>query len=80
MNTLLQLAAIQPIYQPGDSVLLGWALTLLLIAVIVTFVVWLVSKFAGQPNIPEQFRWIIWVVVGIALLVFIFAALGISIP
>lgn len=80
MNTLLLLAALKPLFQPGGSVILGWLLTLLLIAGIVVFVVWLVSKFAGPPSIPEPFRWIIWVLVAIALLVFIFAALGIGIP
>lgn len=77
MNTL---ALIHPLFQPGGSVILGWVLTLVLIAVIVSFVVWLVTKFAGPPVIPEPFRWIIWVVVAIALIVFIFAALGVGIP
>lgn len=73
-------ALLAPVYSPGGSVILGWLLTLLLIAVIVYFVVWLVTKFAGPPVIPEPFRWIIWVVVAVALLVFIFAALGIRLP
>lgn len=76
MNTLLALA---PIVQTGHSGLINWLVTLLIIAVVVSFVVWLVTKFAGPPSIPEPFRWIIWVVVAIALLVFIFAALGIAI-
>lgn len=63
----------------GHSPLLSWLITLLVIAVIVCFVVWLVTKFAGPPSIPEPFRWIIWVVVAILLLIFIFAALGIAI-
>lgn len=74
------LAILHPLFQPGGSIILGWLLTFVLIAAIVTFVVWLVSKFAGPPSIPEQFRWIIWVIVAIGLLVFIFAALGIGIP
>lgn len=79
MKTLLFLAEIHPIYSPaGHSPLLGWLITLLVIAVIVSFVVWLVTKFAGPPVIPEPFRWIIWLVVAIALLVFIFASLGIA--
>lgn len=74
------LAVLQPLFRPGGSVILGWLLTLVLIAAIVIFVVWLVTKFAGPPSIPEPFRWVIWVLVAIALLVFIFAALGIGIP
>lgn len=80
MNTLTLLAAIRPLFEVGGSVILGWLLTLVLIAVIVSFVVWLVSKFAGPPSIPEPFRWVVWVVVAIALLIFIFAALGIGLP
>lgn len=78
MNALF-LAAVQPIFQTGHSPLLNWLITLLVIAVVVSFVVWLVTKFAGPPVIPEPFRWIIWVVVALALLIFIFAALGIAI-
>lgn len=77
MNPLL---AIAPIVTIGGSVILGWLLTFLLIATIVIFIVWLVTKFAGPPSIPEPFRWIIWVVVAIALLLFIFAALGVHLP
>lgn len=73
------LCFIHPVVTVGTGGLLSWLLTLLLIAVIVTFVVWLVTKFAGPPSIPEPFRWIIWVVVAIILLVFICAALGIAI-
>lgn len=79
MNALL-LAAFQPFFQVGGSVVLSWLLTFVLIAAIVMFVVWLVTKFAGPPSIPEPFRWIIWVVVAIGLLIFLFAALGIGIP
>lgn len=77
MNPLL---AIAPIVSIGGSVILGWLLTFLLIAAIVIFIVWLVTKFAGPPSIPEPFRWIIWVVVAIALVLFIFAALGVHLP
>lgn len=77
MNTFLALAPLFPI--TGHSLLLSWLVTLLIIAVVVSFVVWLVTKFAGPPSIPEPFRWIIWVVVAIALLVFIFASLGVAI-
>lgn len=78
MNTLF--LALAPVFSvAGHSPLLGWLITLLVIAVVVSFVVWLVSKFAGPPSIPEPFRWIIWVIVAIALLVFIFASLGVSI-
>lgn len=79
MNPLI-LAALTPIFTPaGHSPLLGWPITLLVIAVVVSFVVWLVTKFAGPPSIPEPFRWIIWVIVAVALLVFIFASLGVAI-
>lgn len=77
MNTLLALA---PVVNVSGSAILGWLLTLAIIALIVWFVVWLVTKFAGPPVIPEPFRWIIWIVVAIALLIFIFAALGIRLP
>lgn len=82
MNALALFLAtgLHPLFQPGGSVILGWLLTLVLIAGIVIFVVWLVTKFAGPPVIPEPMRWIIWVLVAIALIVFIFAALGIGIP
>ena len=74
MNTLLLL---HPFVTVGTSGLLGWLITFLIIAAVVIFVVWLVSKFAGPPSIPEPFRWIIWIIVAIALLVFIFATLGV---
>lgn len=77
MNTLAVLAPIVPV---GGSSILSWLITLAIIAGIVIFIVWLVSKFAGPPSIPEPFRWIIWVVVAVALLLFIFAALGIHLP
>lgn len=76
MSTLL---AITPIVHVGAGGLLSWLITFVIIAAVVSFVVWLVSKFAGPPSIPEPFRWIIWVIVAIALLVFVFAALGIPI-
>lgn len=63
----------------GASPLLSWLITLLVLVVVVSLAVWLVSKFAGPPNIPEPARWIIWVIAAIALLVFIFAMLGVSI-
>lgn len=75
----MNLLALQPIMNvAGHSPLLSWLLSLLIIAVVVCFIVWLVTKFAGPPNIPEPFRWIIWVIVAIALLIFIFAAFGVS--
>lgn len=77
MNTLAVLA---PIVSVGGSSILSWLITLAIIAGIVIFIVWLVSKFAGPPSIPEPFRWIIWVAVAVALLLFIFAALGIHLP
>jgi hypothetical protein len=78
MNLLV--LALAPIVNVGGSQLLGWLLSLAIIAAIVWFVVWLVSKFAGPPSIPEPFRWILWIIVAIVLLMFIFAALGVRIP
>jgi ABC-type multidrug transport system permease subunit len=77
MSTLL--AELRPIIHVGQGGILSWIISLLILAVVVTFVVWLVSKFAGPPNIPEPFRWIIWVVVAVVLLVVICAALGVAI-
>lgn len=77
---MITLLALKPFVEVGGSALLGWLVTLLIIAVIVSFVVWLVTKFAGPPSIPEPMRWIIWVIVAIALLIFLFAALGIALP
>jgi len=74
------LAEIHPWINVGGSQVLSWLLTLCIIAAIVFFIVWLVSKFAGPPVIPQPVRWIIWVVVAIALLIFLFAALGIKLP
>lgn len=80
MNFLLALKPFVELNRGGQSSgLLSWLISLLIIAVVVWFVVWLVSKFAGPPNIPEGFRWVIWVIVAIALLIFIFASLGIAI-
>lgn len=72
------LAEIRPFVHVGSSGLLSWLISLLILAVAVTFIIWLVSKFAGPPNIPEPFRWIIWVVVGIALLILILGAFGVA--
>lgn len=75
----LYLCLIHPFVTVGTGGLLSWLVTLAIIAIVVSFVVWLVTKFAGPPNIPESFRWIIWLLVAIALIVFICAALGIAI-
>ncbi len=72
--------ALAPLVQVGGSLILSWLLTFVLIAAIVIFVVWLVTKFAGPPSIPEPFRWVIWVLVAIGLFIFVFAALGLRIP
>ena len=72
-------AELHPLFTVGQSGLLSWVVTFALIACVVWFVVWAVSKFAGPPSIPEPFRWIIWVIVAVVLLIFIFAALGIAI-
>ena len=79
MNLLI-LLALSPLINIGGSLLLSWLVSLVLIAVIVWFIVWLVTKFAGPPSIPEPARWIIWVIVAVALLIFIFAAFGLRIP
>lgn len=79
MNALITIA-LGPLVNVGGSTILSWMITLAIIAGLVIFVVWLVSKFAGPPSIPEPFRWIIWLVVAIALLIFVFAALGIRLP
>jgi ABC-type multidrug transport system permease subunit len=73
-------AEIHPWINVGGSQVLSWMLTLGLIAAIVFFVYWLVAKLVGPPTIPDPFRWIIWLVVIIALLIFLFAALGIRLP
>lgn len=76
----IPLSVLVPLVNVGGSAVLSWLLSLAIIAALVWFVVWLVTKFAGPPSIPEPFRWVIWLVVAIALLVFIFAALGIRLP
>lgn len=78
MNPML--ALIGPLFHAGSSVILSWMLTFILIAAVVCFVIWLVTKLAGPPVIPEPFRWIVWALVIIALVIFIFAALGIGLP
>lgn len=72
--------ALQPLFNTGGSAVLSWLLTLVIIAAIIYFIVWMVTKIAGPVSIPEPFRWIIWVVVVIALIIFLFAALGIRLP
>jgi len=76
-NALLALA---PIVNIGGSVLLSWLVTLLIIGGVVAFIIWLVKQFAGPPSIPDPYRWILWVIVAIGLIVFIFMAFGIHIP
>lgn len=76
----MNLALLTPFFNVGGSILLSWLLSLVIVACLVCFVVWLVTKFAGPPSIPEPFRWVIWVIVAILLLIFIFAAVGIRIP
>jgi hypothetical protein len=81
MSAISILAAIKPFVDLGSehSPLLNWLLSLVILAITVSFIVWLVSKFAGPPNIPEPFRWIIWVIVAIVLLIIICAAFGVAI-
>lgn len=76
----MMICAIQPFIVIGGGslgLLLSWLITLVLVAVAVYFVIYLVTKFAGPPNIPEPARWIIWIIVAIALLILIFAAVGV---
>lgn len=79
MNPIL-LLTLTPFFPVGGSLILSWLVTLAIIAGVVIFVVWLATKFAGPTVIPEPFRWILWLVVAIALIIFIFSALGIHIP
>ncbi len=74
------LTVLQPFINLGSShsSILNWLITLIILAISVCFIVWLVTKFAGPPNIPEPFRWIIWLIVGVVLLVIICAAFGVS--
>ncbi len=78
--TTTTILALTPFFTIGGSAILSWLLTLALIAVVIMFVVWLVTKFAGPPSIPEPFRWVIWLIVAIALLLFLFSSLGIHLP
>lgn len=81
MTSLIPILALAPLFNIGGSVVLSWLVTLAFIAVIVLFVVWLVTKMAGgPPNFPEWFKLAIWTVVILCLIVFIFAALGLHLP
>lgn len=73
------IANLTPLVSFGGP-LTSWLISLLIIAVIILFVVWAVSKVFGPPSIPENARWIAWLIVGLALLWFIFAALGLPLP
>lgn len=75
MNAILAATALTLSASP----LMNLLLTLLMVAIVVSFVVWIVTKFAGPPSIPEPFRWIIWVIVAVAMLVFVLWAFGIRI-
>ena len=63
MNTSPILAALKPLVEIGNSVLLSWFVTLVIVAAITSCVVWLITKVAGPPSIPENARWIVWVIV-----------------
>ncbi len=76
----MNILALAPLVSVGGSVVLSWLLTFVLIAAIVWFVVWIGTKLAGPPVIPEPMRWVVWCLIIIALLVFLFAALGIHLP
>lgn len=76
MNLTLALA---PIVQVGGP-LTSWLISVAIIVGLVLLAIWLITKVAGPPSIPEPFRWIIWVIVAIAILIFVFAAFGIRLP
>ncbi len=78
MNTLL--AVLTPLVTVGSSSILNWLITMVIIAATVWFVVFLVTKFAGPPSLPDPVKWVIWIVVAIGLLIFLFSALGIALP
>ncbi len=80
MNTLTTIAVLAPIVNVGGSSVLSWLLTVLIIVATVLIIIWLVTKVIGPPNIPEQFRWIMWIVVAIGLLIFLFSAFGVHLP
>ena len=76
MNLLLAFAPIVIVGGPLTS----WLVSVAIVIGIVLLIVWLVSKVFGPPSIPEPFRWIAWLIVGIALLIFVFAAFGLRLP
>lgn len=78
MKTLLALA---PFITIGDSILLSWLVSLILIAAIVWFITWCVRSVAGPPEeLPRGVKIGIWVIAAIIILVFVCAALGLRIP
>lgn len=80
MNIITQiLAAIAPIVTVGGP-LTSWLVSVALVIFVVCVVVWCVTKFAGPPSVPEPYRWIVWIIVGVALLYFIFAVFGLKLP
>jgi cation transporter-like permease len=76
----MNLLALEPIVNlgAGHSTLLSWLISLVILAIVVSVIVYLASKVLGPPNIPDPWRWILWIIVAIALLVLIFAAFGIA--
>lgn len=78
---LALIAAVQPFIKIGDSVLLSWTASVLAIIVVVLVIVWGASKFFGPPTPPPApWNWIIWSVMGLAIIIFLFAAFGVGIP
>lgn len=77
MNLIL--ATLAPLVTFGGP-LTSWLVSLVILAVIVCFVVWATTKCFGPPQPPREWSWIVWLIVGLALLWFIFAALGLPLP
>lgn len=82
MNPILAfLAVIQPFIKIGDSVLLSWVVSIFAILVVVSVIVWGASKVFGPPTPPPApWSWIIWGIIGLAIVIFLFAAFGVGIP
>lgn len=80
MNTLTTIVALAPLVNVGGSMLINWLLTMVLIVGTFLVLVWCLTKIIGPPNIPENFRWILWCIVAVGLIIFLFAAFGVHLP
>lgn len=78
MNELLALA---PLVTVGNSVLLSWVVSLVIIAAVVFVIAWATTKVAGSPDaLPGPVKSGIWIIVAIGVILFVFLALGVAIP